>query len=684
MPWQAEDAETVLRDPERVAALRRTELLDTPAEEAFDRLTRLARQLLDAPVALVSLVDQDRQFFKSCVGLAEPWATLRETPLSHSFCRHAVASDQPFVVEDARAYPLVSGSRAIEDLNVLAYAGIPLKASDGQPIGTLCVIDHEPRTWSAGELATLAELAAAVITEIELRAAAAEAARTDRYRALLLEAGSLLAASLDQRETLDGLARLVVPRLADWSAVKIFDESARLASVAVAHADESREQELSAFLDRCLWLADHPAPGFVSSGTTTMLQASPDLLLDDLGGDAAGLAFLRSLEIGSVVVAPLRARGRSLGILVLVRRGGRDPFAPDETHLAELLAERAALAVDNARLFSELDAERRRLRRVLEGMHEGVVTVDAALRVRFANQAAHELHGFDDLRVGEPLPDTWGDVSLRALAAELFCEAARELHAEHAPDADARYSIVGIPPHVADEAVLVFTDVSEISRREQAEREFVTNAAHELRTPLTAISSAIEVLQAGAKEIPGHRDMFLGDIEREAARLRRLTRGLLLLAEIQAQKEPPAVEEVDVRVLLEDVAAEMQARERVRLEVECEPGVRAVTNADLAAQALASVAANAAKYTVEGRIRLSAAVDDEGVAFAVTDTGSGIEPASQRRLLERFYRGGERGGDGFGLGLSIAAHAVASLGGSLDITSSADGTTVHIRLPNGR
>ena len=83
------DLISTLRDPARLSALRQTALLDTPAEEAFDRLTRLASKILRAPVSLVSLVDEDRQFFKSAIGLAEPWASLRQTPLSHSFCQHA-------------------------------------------------------------------------------------------------------------------------------------------------------------------------------------------------------------------------------------------------------------------------------------------------------------------------------------------------------------------------------------------------------------------------------------------------------------------------------------------------------------------------------------------------------------------------------------------------------------------
>jgi hypothetical protein len=158
----------VLGDPGRLKALHATELLDSAAEASFDRLAELAAKLLNAPVALISLVDDARQFFKSCLGLAEPWNSLRETPLSHSFCRHALDSPDPLVIEDARTHPLVRDNLAIRDLDVVAYAGVPLVTPSGHALGTLCVIDHRPRSWTSDQIETLKTLTAAVVSEIEL------------------------------------------------------------------------------------------------------------------------------------------------------------------------------------------------------------------------------------------------------------------------------------------------------------------------------------------------------------------------------------------------------------------------------------------------------------------------------------------------------------------------------------
>ena len=169
------DAAGALQDRGRLEALQATGLLDSEVTPSFDRLARLAAQVLNAPVALVSLVDSDRQFFKSCLGLPEPWASQRQSPLSHSFCQHAVASREPLLVDDAREHELLRENLAIRDMGVIAYAGIPLIDADGHALGTLCVIDSRPRHWTSHQVELLGDLAASVVTEIKLARAANEA-----------------------------------------------------------------------------------------------------------------------------------------------------------------------------------------------------------------------------------------------------------------------------------------------------------------------------------------------------------------------------------------------------------------------------------------------------------------------------------------------------------------------------
>ncbi|WP_376960198.1 EAL domain-containing protein [Azospirillum sp. A26] len=156
------------REEDRLATLQRYELLDTPAEAAFDQITRLAAKLLKVPVALISLVDRDRQWFKSRVGLP-----VQETPREHAFCAHALESDTLLVVGDAwqderfADNPLVTG-----DPNIRFYAGAPLRTADGLALGTICVIDDQPRpALTPEEEEALRDLSAMTMAHIEARRA---------------------------------------------------------------------------------------------------------------------------------------------------------------------------------------------------------------------------------------------------------------------------------------------------------------------------------------------------------------------------------------------------------------------------------------------------------------------------------------------------------------------------------
>lgn len=152
----------ILTDPRRLSALDTTHLLDKSADEALDILTTLASQVLGVPVAVVSLVDDHRQFFKSFVGVSMPWSERQETPLTHSFCQWVVSSEEELVVEDARKHPVLRANWAVDELNVIAYAGVPLCPVDGQAIGSFCAIDGKPRAWSEDEVSTLRDIAQVV------------------------------------------------------------------------------------------------------------------------------------------------------------------------------------------------------------------------------------------------------------------------------------------------------------------------------------------------------------------------------------------------------------------------------------------------------------------------------------------------------------------------------------------
>ncbi len=148
-------------------------LVDAPEESAFANLTALTRSVMNVPVALVSIVQpaMDRQYFKAQVGLPEPFASARQTPLSHSFCQHVRASDTPLIVADSRTHPVLKHNGAVQALNVIAYLGMPITLPDGTPIGALCAIDSVPRDWSEEEQERLKQLSLCANEQIALKCA---------------------------------------------------------------------------------------------------------------------------------------------------------------------------------------------------------------------------------------------------------------------------------------------------------------------------------------------------------------------------------------------------------------------------------------------------------------------------------------------------------------------------------
>lgn len=160
-----------LRDPRRLAAVRATGLLDAPGGPPLRRLAQLACRILGAPVSAISLIDDHRQVVLELGGTLEGETLPLEIDISCTYCRHMLFDATPLVVPDARLDPRLRDSPALERFNAVSYLGVPLLDADDLMLGSLCVIDHQPRVWMAEHVELLQGLAASVMTEIELRAA---------------------------------------------------------------------------------------------------------------------------------------------------------------------------------------------------------------------------------------------------------------------------------------------------------------------------------------------------------------------------------------------------------------------------------------------------------------------------------------------------------------------------------
>jgi two-component system sensor histidine kinase VicK len=516
--------------------------------------------------------------------------------------------------------------------------------------------------------------------------AASEAVKQHRdLDALRSEASSIAARRGISLFVFDRRGRLLTPAVSEavaWKAVPDHEDAVR---VPLADGRYINERENGSSFVIGVRVYGNPARALVAYSRRPDLQQQLSVVRQE-SFQSALVAFAGGAALG-LVIATLIAR-RLARIARAASAIGEGDFSeqtssqaasrfPDEVGSLALSIERRRVQLKE--LFLRLEQERDRLESLLDRLNEGVLLVNRELGIEFANDRGLKLLGVRDHLSQCQFVDEEAGRKLRRLARDLFAtKLPSHLLFE---DGVGVLSVAGIPPAAeGDDAIIVVTDETERERNERVQREFATNASHELRTPLASIVTAIEMLQTGAKDDPRARDEFLDVIAREADRLTRLTRALLVLARAEAQQELPHLRPVAVAPLLEQVATALPHREGVDVDVDCPPALAIKADPDLLEQAISSLASNAIRYTTAGTVSMRGHADNGSVVIEVADTGRGIPEREHERIFERFYRAGDSD-KGFGLGLAIAREAVRTLGGQIELESKqAVGTTVRITI----
>jgi len=322
--------------------------------------------------------------------------------------------------------------------------------------------------------------------------------------------------------------------------------------------------------------------------------------------------------------------------------------------------------------FGVLTADRDKLTAIFDGLNDAVMVVDDDGPIRFYNSAATVLLDQGGLPPEAMLPQI-KRASIEGFAAHPSLRIGDRAYAIQARS---------LPNEKA--VLVVVRDRTNETRKEFAERDFVSNAAHELRNPLAGISGAIEVLQSGAKDDPPARDHFLNRLSADAERMSRLTQSLLTLARVEALGAGE-VEVVDVTAAARDVEAAVEVPPGLEVILDVEKDLAAKGDPTLLRQVLIGLVTNALKntpppgtVTVRGR-----RIGDAEMLLEVIDTGTGIPQAEVDRVFERFYRRSEsRRQEGFGLGLAIARRMADVMGGEMGAHSvEGEGSTFWVRLP---
>jgi len=645
----------VIHDEKRLTALRRYDILDTDPDPAFDRIAHLAAHLFDAPIALVNFVDADRQWFKSSVGLDDD-----QTGLDVSFCVYTVEQGDVLVVEDLSTDDRFADNPYVTDHGVRFYAGAPLVAPGGQRLGTVCVLDTEPRSPDADTLACLSDLAAMVVDELELRRERIEHRQSEeRWRRLVDNHPGPIHVSVD--------GQLAYANR----------EMARLFGVDVV--DDLIGRHLSDFVptEEQARIRDRAQTVYEEREAADLIESRierPD--------GTERIVVVRSV--------PIRYRGR----------------AAAQTMIWDVTERKAQ--------ERELQESHKRLRLALEAADAGTFDHDLSSgRIRWDARSL-ELYGLDP---GSPERDValLEEIILEEDFEQLTAALDRTLERDD-PRVDVSFRIRrvddGTVRHIrshglvlrrsdgtADRVIGVNQDVTErVQQREELrtakeaaeeaarlKSALLSNINHELRTPLTSIISFSKLLTREPELADAFADRILGG----GKRLLHTLNTVMDFAELETDSVSPTptlVNVGDVARATVNTFAHLIERKDLSVRIrEPDGGLTVSLDERILEQILTQIVHNAVKFTDEGTVTISVRRADDDVNVSVSDSGVGIDPAFLPHVFDEFAQassGDDRMHEGNGIGLTIVNRLVDELDGEITVDSPPEnGTTVTVRLP---
>jgi PAS domain S-box-containing protein len=635
-------------------------LLDSAPEERFDRITRIARRLFQVDVVLVSLVDAERQWFKSAQGLDAV-----ETARDISFCGHAILHTQPLIIEDARLdlrfcdNPLVTGPPWLR-----FYAGVPLRGPGGYLVGTLCLIDPSPRSMSGEDLSALQALAAMVETEInsaQLSAAVVHAkSNAARLSAILQNA-------------VDGII--------------VLDQQGHIntANPAVAHMFGWQESELPGKEIGQL-IAGFQAGDAAHSGTQWH---------EARGRRSSGASFPLELAVSELKLD----RGRTWSLMlrdVSVHKRAADELRAVNRELAHTTGMQQAIL--NSANFSIIATD-----------VDGIIQTFSAGAQRMLGYTAAELVGKRSPAILH-LPE-----EVRAYALELGVALGRPLEPGFATfvarlEADSvderewtyidkngcQFPVMLSITSVRDDAARltgylgIAYDLTERKKIEQMKTDFVSTVSHELRTPLTSIRGSLGLLVGGAGGELGERAASLLTLAyNNCERLVRLINDILDIEKIESGNMSFNMQAISMGELVRQAVAATDAfadEHQVQLTVDIEREDAIVCcDADKITQVVVNLLSNAAKFSPQGAtVHVTLDCQPSLVRLVVRDSGAGIPAQFRSRIFQKFAQADSsdtRQKGGTGLGLSISKAIVEQHHGQIGFVDTGKGCEFFVELP---
>ncbi len=636
------------------------------------------------------------------------WRVLMAEGLSESYRKELVHVTRPrpvqtVVAEDVFTHPdLMAFHQSYQAEGICSMIAVPM-IMEGEVLGTVTLYFHSPQHFSEVELqyaGALANFAASALYTSELHDTNQ---REQRRLSFLAEASAVLASSLEYEDTLERVARMAVPHVADWCTVHILEGDA-VTRVAVAHADPAMlsfaEQFSLKYPERLT--PDRGMGRVLRTGESELYSHIPAAALAEIAKDEEHLRMMRHLGITAGLIVPLKIRGRVLGAIRMFAAQPERRFDEHDLRLAEDLARRAAIAIDNATLHEELRMSESNLRLSHAAAKMGSWSWDLVRNDIHWSDEFKQLHGLpvdtpSGFEHGASLVHPEDRERVMAELSEVLASDADEVIAEHrAITADGRviwiYSRGRIERDPAGKAVSTFGISMDVTERRQAEEvlrrteklaaagRLAATVAHEINNPLEAVTNLVYLARI-AENTPPEVERHLRTAEQQLQRVEQIAKQTLGFYRESALPQPTRLA-APMEEIAELYRLRFQAKD-VSLVQELEPELVANVVPGEVKQVMANLLSNALDATPPGgRVRVSLLRVDGSAEIRVSDSGKGIPEQDRQRLFEPFFT--TKADVGTGLGLWVTKGIVEKYGGDIQCRSEMEGgsgATFVLHLP---